>query len=156
MRDVEAKGRISHKKLDMKTASALLSGNFIRTIHPLPILPVCERVKSKSILYTTRKNEDQRVRNNAVCIFKHESQLRFGLITQFCFSNGEIVAIIKVFEQVQQGLLDSVGQPRVPELNHSMCEDINNFIFYVKKLSLTNEILAISAFPLCQMRAYSN
>ena len=54
MGDVEAKGRILHKKLDMKTASALLLGNFIATIHPLPTLPVCERVKSKSILYTTK------------------------------------------------------------------------------------------------------
>ena len=148
-REVEIKGRISHKKLDTKAGSALLSANFIDTIHPLPTLPICERVKSKSILYTTRKNEDQRVRNSSICIFKHESQLLFGSIMQFCFSKGETVAVIRVFEHVQQSLLDSVDSPRIPELNYSVCEDIDNYIFCVKKLSLTNLILAVPALSLC-------
>ena len=148
-REVEIKGHIPHKKLDSKVSSALLSANFISTIDPLPTLPICERVKSKSILYTARKNNDQRVRNSSICIFRHESQLLFGSIMQFCFSNGETVAIINVFEHVQQSLLDSVDLPRIPELNHSMCEDINNFIYCVKKLSLTNVILAVPVISLC-------
>ena len=51
---------VYHKKFDTKGGSAL-SANFIDTIHPLATLPICERVMSKPILCTTRKNEDQRV-----------------------------------------------------------------------------------------------
>ena len=146
-REIEIKGRVSHKKLDTKAGSALLSANFIDTIHPLPTLPICERVKSKSI--QLEKNEDQRVRNSSICIFKHESQMLFGSIMQFCFSKGETVAVIRVFEHIQRSLLDSVDSPRIPELNHSVCEDIDNYIFCVKKLSLTNLILAVPALSLC-------
>lgn len=95
------------------------------------------------------KYQDQRVRNGSICIFKYESELLFGSITQFCFSKGETIAIIRVFEHIRQSLLDSVSMPATPELDHSMCFEIDNFIFCVTKLSLTNLTLAVPVVSLC-------
>ena len=94
---------------------------------------------------TPPKSGQDRVRDGSICIFKYESALQFGSIYQFCFAKGEIVAIINVFRLSEQNLLDSV---RPTTLNHStlaLSNSINKFGFFVEKLSLTNQTVAIPA-----------
>ena len=99
--EVKIKGYISHKKLDT-TASSALSANFI---DPLPTLPICEHVKSKSSTQLEKKS-DQRFRNSSVCIFKHESQLLFGPTDHAVLFFHGTVAMINVLEHVRQSFLD--------------------------------------------------
>ena len=147
--EVEVKGRITHKKLDAQVTSALLSANFVTrgSTDSLPTLPVFKRVRHKSILYTAVDDQHRRARNGSICIFRHQSELHFGSITQFCFSKGQKLAVIKTFEETGQSILKNTTLPAA--FNNLMCHSIDGFIFCVKKLSLTNTIVAVPVTDLC-------
>lgn len=136
----EIKGRVTHKQVNNRTANALLSAHFIETLHPLPTLPVCERIRHNSILYSAT-NGKERARDGLICIFKYQSTLQFGSISQFCFAKGQVVAIVQVFKLTERSIVDNVRTPTFPELTAS--RTINKFIYCVKKLSLSNQTLAI-------------
>ena len=73
----EVKSRITHKRVTETVANALLSGNFIDSLHPLPVLPVCELIQHNSILYSATNSKD-RMWDGSICIYKYESTLHFG------------------------------------------------------------------------------
>lgn len=85
---IEVKGRLSHKRIDANTASALLSASFIDTIDPLPELPACQRIRYNSILYSATKDK-KRARDGSICIFKYQlasiAHNRRGC-TQHCYT----------------------------------------------------------------------
>lgn len=141
---IEVKGRVVHKQLDESTASALLSAGFIDTIHPLPTLPVCERIRHNSTLYSIT-NDKQRARDGSICIFKYQSTLLFGSIIKFCFARHLAVAIVRVFNLSERSILDTVHAPTLSDDALTLCSNINKFIFCVKKLSLSNRVVAIPA-----------
>lgn len=140
----EVKSRISHKRVTETVANTLLSADLIDSIHPLPILPVCERIRHNSVLYSATNGKD-RMRNGSICIYKYESTLHFGSILQFCFAKRQLVAIIRVFKPTAQSILNSVRSPTLPGNVLTLCRTIDNFIFCVEKLSLTNQMVAIPA-----------
>ena len=138
----EVKSRITHKRVPETVANALLSANFIDSLHPFPVMPMCERIRHNSILYSVTKGRD-RVRDGSICLFKHESTLHFGSILQFCFAKRQLVAVIRVFKATEQSILNSVHTPTLPNDKLPLCSTIDNFIFCIKKLSLTNQMIAI-------------
>ena len=125
--DTEIKSCIRQKKLDEKLTEALYSASFIDSLHPLPNLPICEKVRHKSVLYVAKKGSTSR--DGSVCVFHHGSTLLFGSIIQFCFTAKGLVTLIEVFEQVNKGILGNI-HPTNLKLNHS--NKVNDFIFCVK------------------------
>ena len=147
----EIKGRISHKKLNESVATALYSALFVNSIDPLPTLPVCERIRHNSTLYTTAAKEgNHKARDGSICVFTNHSTLHFGSIFQFCFCNGSLVAVIREFEQLEQTVFDNIRHPTHPELTISLCNPITDFVFCVKKLSLTNKMVAVPVSSIFQ------
>ena len=140
---IEVKGCITHKQVDDSIANALFSANFIDTLHPLPKLPTCERIRYNSTLHSAT-NGKKRARDGSICIFKYESTLQFGSITKFCFAKHQVVAILRVFTLIDQSILDSLRAPTLPEVL-PLSKSINKFIFCVEKLSLSNGTVAIPA-----------
>ena len=108
------------------------------------LLPVCERIRHNSILYVATNGKD-RVRDGSICIYKYESTLHFGSILQFCFVKRQLVAIVRVFQATEDGILNSIHTPTLPDNVLTLCSTVDNFIFCVKKLSLTNQTIAIPA-----------
>ena len=140
--DIEVKGRVIHKQVDESSASALFSAGFIDSVDPLPTLPVCERIRHNSTLYSTTSNK-QRARDGSICIFNYQSTILFGSIAQFCFARHVAVAIVRVFNLTERSLLDVLHASTLPNETQTLCSSINKFIFCVKKLSLSNRTLAI-------------
>ena len=145
---IEVKGCISHKRVDENTASALLSADFIDTMHPLPTLPVCQRIRQNSILHSATKDK-KRARDGSICIFKYQSTLQFGSIIQFCLAKRQMVAIVRVFTLLEQNVFHSVRASTLPEEALTLSKRITKFIFCVKKLSLSNRTIAIPATAIC-------
>jgi len=126
--DLKVKGRITHKRVTETVANALLSANFIDNLHPLPVLPVCERIRHNSILYVATNGKD-RVRDGSICIYKYESTLHFGSILQFCFVKRQLVAIVRVFQATEDGILNSIHTPTLPDNVLTLCSTVDNFVF---------------------------
>ena len=140
----EVKSRITHRKVTESVANALFLANFIDSLHPSPVLPMCEQIRHNSILYSAT-NGKNRKRDGSICIYKYESTLHFGSILQFCFAKRQLVAVIRVFTATEQSILNSVRTPTLPDEVVTLCSTTDNFIFCANKLSLTNQIVAIPA-----------
>lgn len=100
---VEVKDHVTHEQVSETAASALLSADFIETLHPLP---TCEQVQHNSVLHATIGKE--RTRDGSICIFKYQTTLQFGSIIRFRFAS------IQVFKVTEQSILDSVHTPTLP------------------------------------------
>ena len=109
------------------------SASFVNSIQPLPTLPVCERIRHNSTLYTAAKEGNHRARDGSICVFTNHLTLHFGSISQFCFCNGLLVAVIREFEQLDQTIFDNISHPTHTELSISLCNPITDFVFCVKK-----------------------
>lgn len=48
------------------------------------------------------------LRNCSICIFEHDDELHFGSAIVFCCVQGVEIAVIDVFKQTDEGLLDSL------------------------------------------------
>lgn len=116
------------KKIGENLTKALYSASFINSLYPLPSL---WKIRHKSILYTTKKENASRDGS----VFFYQSTLFFGSIVQFCFSAKDLVVLVEVFDQVGKGILDNIHSPTNPRLSHSTCNGITDYIFCVKKLS---------------------
>ena len=140
----EVKIRITHGRVTESVANALFLANFIDNLHPLPVLPMCERIRHNLILYSATNGKDRK-QDGSVCIYKYESMLHFGSILQFCFAKHQLVAVIRVFKATEQSILNSVRTPTLPDKVVTLCSTTDDFIFCANKLSLTNRIVAIPA-----------
>ena len=123
--EVKIKGYISHKKLDT-TASSALSANFI---DPLPTLPICEDVKSKS---STQLEKKTAIKGFETVLSASSS------MNHNCFSDRSCSFVFPRRKQLQLSTyLNMFGKFSwtlfCREYQNSTT-DINNLIFCVKRL----------------------
>lgn len=138
--EVEIKSRITHKKLKENVIRALKSAAFLDSNDPAINFPVCERIRYKSITYSTAPKK-QRCRDGSVCVFSLRSELQFGSIHQFCFCNGNLVVVINRFECDDRSIFDIIYPSTHRELTKVSCKTISEFIHNVKPL--TNTLVAV-------------
>ena len=136
-----AVGRVRHKRITEKVKTALTEAEYT----PDPSLPVLCRVKRGSVIYSSQNDSKKKaLRCSSVCAFQHHSGMQFGSIALFCFTNGLPIAVIDIFEQTREGLLTHVGDPSLNGLGGDMeAETLNDFVFKVKKLSVSNKTVAV-------------
>ena len=80
------------------------------------------------------------VRNNSICSIKLKSD---GSVETLCDINGSHMAIISVYEIVEEQVLDNLLPPTVLQLQrYKVCTP---FIFKVKKLSLSKTVVTVPA-----------
>ena len=127
----ELKGRVTHKKVGERVDNALSLDQYIGSAVPLPTLPVCNRIRHNSTLYAiAAKDGDSRVRDGSICAFPYQSHLYTGSIEQFCFCDRQLIAVIRVFNQTDQSILDSIHPPTLPELSDTLSVSmISPFVF---------------------------
>lgn len=107
-------------------------------------------------VYTTVSKKS--CRDGSICAFKHLSELKFGSILQFVFTNNDLHVVIDTFHYLPASILDHVRPasildhvrpPTHAEMTVSACSSISQFVYCVKKLALTNSNSSYITF--CQM-----
>lgn len=136
----EVKGRIKHQKIDRTSTNAIESAGLHVATRSLP---VCYKVRYKSIPYTAKAVEKKTARNGSICVFCDDIQvLHFGTIRFFFFCGSEVHALIDTFKE-SEDFCDHIRTPSIPELDSSLAKSINDFIFPVQKLSIAKETVAV-------------
>ena len=111
-------------------------------------LPVCERVKTKLILDIVMKDQES---EGLKRLHMHlQARIRIAI-----WIKGETIAIVRLFEHIRQSLLDSNSMPTTPELDHSECSEIDNYILCQETCINKSNSSCTSCFPLCQVCIYS-
>ena len=135
-----AVGRVRHKKINEKARAALTEAQYTAN----PSLPVSSRVRHGSIVYSSwNESQKKTQRCSSVCAFQHGSEMLFGFIGLFCFTDGLPIAVIDIFEQTHDGLLTCLREPSLDGLDGSQTEPLNDFVFKVKKLSVSDKTVAV-------------
>ena len=71
----EVKSRITHRRVTEIVANALFLANFTDNLHPLPVLPMCERVRHIRVLYSATNGKDRK-RDGSICTRAHNKIAR--------------------------------------------------------------------------------
>lgn len=113
------RGRVKNKKLCAEFLLALEEGQ--QQLSSNSTYPVFQRCKLNGVTYHAFKRSDQ-LHNSSVCKFKTlNGTLSFGSICCFCFCNQIPLAIIEVFDQVEDAFKD-VQNSAISELNQFLLE----------------------------------
>ena len=142
--ELEIKSRIVHKKLNELITDALKSAGFLDLTVTQANLPVCEKIRYKSVIYSIAPKEEH-CRDGSTCVFSYQSQLKFGSIIQFCYCSEILIAVINVFECLDRTIWDNIRPSTHPKLNRLCCNSITEFVYCVKKLSVTLNYVAVPA-----------
>ena len=78
-----------------------------------------------------------------MCEFIQGPNLCLGSIRKFCVLKEGHIAIIDVYEQVPEGLLDAF-KPSLQELKTVRNTLLNRYFAIVKKISVSNQLVAVS------------
>ena len=85
------------------------------------------------------------MRNSSVCMIRMPNEICFGSIRRFCYIGEAQVAIASLFDRTNEDILK---EPRPTSIlhteDHIAARCINSFIFKVKKISLTQKMVAFS------------
>ena len=139
--DIDVKSRITHKKIEGALLDALKSSGFVSSVQDSVSLPVCSSIRHNSIIYSIASRQNKR--DGSVCACNHCSELKFGSIIQFCFCNRNLIALLHTYQYLNTSILDHIRPPSNSELSQAACSNISEHIYCVKKLSSTNNIVAV-------------
>ena len=91
-------------------------------------------------------------RDSSVCQIKYYEKVLFVSVRRFCIINSSVIGIGNVFETVHGNIFDDIGTPSINNYTLSNGSGvINRFIFKVRKLSVTNSIVAFTASSIIQL-----
>lgn len=133
---LEVKGRVARTIIVGPDLMALKSAGFVSIHEDSVNLPCFRIVRYKSILYTAAPKKDA-CRDGSFCVFKHNSELHFGSIQQFCFCGNEKVAIINLYKYIKTNIIDTIRQANYAQLTKSACNKISDYCYCVKKVKIT-------------------
>lgn len=140
--ETEVKGRIIQKRTNEVATNALVSAGLCQP--STTALPTCYKVRHRSILYTAKpEGARQTCRNGSICIYKDATGLHFGTIRLFCFTGSDISAVVDRFENSKRCFFDGQRLRSLRESTAIEAKLVNEFIFTVKKLSLSKKTVAI-------------
>ncbi len=145
---LEVKGRISQKNLNGSVLAALKSASFTSGSVDSVILPCCDSIRYKSILYTVAPKK-QSYRNGSFCVFRHHAELKFGSIIHFCFCDSEKVAVIKVLLYTKTTIIDNIRPSQHSRLTKSACSKIVEFCYNVKNVNKFVAVPISAIFSKC-------
>ena len=85
-------------------------------------------------------------RDGSVCQIKYNEKVLFVSVRRFGIINISVIGIGNVFETVHGNIFDDIGTQSINNCTLSNGSGvINRFIFKVRKLSVTNSIVAFTA-----------
>lgn len=131
--EMEIKSQITHTHQKDVIADSLRSASLISSTSTPPSLPTCKQIRYKSCLYSVAKEKNRR--DGSICVFRDQSGLHFGSVIQFCFIDRKVIAVVRVFEETNQSILQNIRSPTISKLSLASCKSITNFVFCVKKLT---------------------
>lgn len=132
-------GRVTHMKLSKEELEALDEGGFKVMGSTLPGFP---RYKGNSVFVSSKPRN---LRNSSICKIRLPSKECFGSIRKFCFVGTASVALVSVFESTGEDILkEPHHSSSLNTDDHKAAKCINSFIFKVKKISLSNKVVAVS------------
>lgn len=139
-------GRITHRELCAEDLHALEAANFPVVSSTVPVF---KRYKHSLGVLHSRDDECKFARNSSICLFRYREpastheQIGFGSIRTLCFTGtcGVPVAIVRLFQGTGE---DVLGPPPTSYVSKLRSRKINAFVFKVKKLSVVNQVIAIS------------
>lgn len=133
-------GRVRHEKIKEKERTALTEAEYSVDTS----LPVFSRLRHGSITYSSQNEKQKKaLRCSSVCALKHNSGMLFGSIVLFCFTDGVPIAVVDIFEQTCESPLSCLRDPSLNGLDGSQTKALNDFVFKVKKLSVSNKTVAV-------------
>ena len=104
-----------------------------------------EEVKPRPMIFKTK-------RDSSICQIKYNEKVLFVSVRRFCIINSSVIGIGNVFETVHGNIFDDIGTPSINNCTLSNGSGvINRFIFKVRKLSVTNSIVAFTASSIIQL-----
>ena len=147
-------GKIVHCTLNQNELKAIEEAGLLV---PTAAVPTYPRFKQQVGL-TLSSAKSHNSRNNSICmICKHSltSQVQelFGSIQKFLLVNGDPIAIVSIFERTGEEVI-SIPAPQhclsLLENDYKAAKMFNLFAFKVKKLSLSQKLVAVSPHDLTE------
>ncbi len=144
-------GKVTNKNLCVDEIKAVQEAGFSIENHIVPVFP---RYRQDDVTYSVASKHNSR--NNSICKFYRPvcgKEEWFGSIQKFCLVNGNPIVLVSIFDNTDEEVL---AMPQ-SQHRHSLSEDdykaaklFNLFGFKVKKLSLSNKLIAISPTDLVE------
>lgn len=140
-------GKVTQKKLSEEELKALHESGFQVIAATSPVFPRYKSSTSSVFLSHKQRN----LRDSSICMINMPTGTGYGSIRKFCFASATEVAIVSLFELTKENVLK---EPRrsssLCTSDHKAAKCVNSFVFKVKKLSLSNKIVAISVDNIIQ------
>ena len=139
------KGKIKNKTLDSSELKVLEEAGF----HVTSSLPFFPSYKHGDFVTSMAKMHNSR--NNSICKIRitdkpHVEEF-FGSIQKFCFINGTPIALVALFEKINEDIVsvpDLQHHHTLLENDHKAARIFNLFAVKVKKLSLSRKLVAVT------------
>lgn len=93
----------------------------------------------------------KRKRDSSICQIKHNNDL-FVSVRRFCLINESVIGIGNVFQTMHENIFDTIAKPSIsnPTLKNRS-NLINRYMYKVKKLSVSNAVVAFTASSIIQL-----
>ena len=134
-------GRVINKRLNEDQVKSLEHAGFKVQAATVPTFRYC---RINGVVFSSSRKGT--MRDSSICQFRLPShEVCFGSIAMFCLTDGVLAMFISVFEATRDCFLSegSFGSLLQPD-DHVAAKCANLFFFNVKKLSITNRLVAIS------------
>ena len=133
----EIKGRITHKPVNYYEKAMLTEKGFTDDTTSSNCLPSFQSVRVNAITYSTTAPSDRHKRDGSICVCVRDGEFLLCSITKLFSTRVGPVAIMNVFEQVDETILSGLRPPSslVAEAAEAvnLSSHISTFIFAVKK-----------------------
>ena len=133
-------GKNSHSKLNEEELKALNEAG-----HPISrSVVVYPRYRTKHAVFSSFRPRNSR--NSSTCMFSLNGKTYFGSIVRLCLVDRIPVAIVSIFESTDEDFFKDLDNPssNLTDGDKHAAQITNKFTFVVKKLSLSNCLMAVS------------